>query len=379
MRVFPLLSLFLWALLTGCQKPGDPQKVREIPLGYRGQARLNPYLAAETYLREKGWEVESSRTWSIEGDETSLIFMPASFLQTRGMALRVLEWVADGGTLVLTLQGGEPERNDFTDPSSGEVPEAGQSPGLDELFEALEIDFSEWSGPAFNEDELEEEGHLSRPWELARTKREFGGHALEFEGGVTLHAKNGSNWIPEREGGSRMVGADHGAGEVLVLAHARPLRNPYLARADHADFLEFLAAKYGEGKMLFLYGSATSFFGLLWREGSMAVIGGLLVLACWLWMRIPRFGPVLRDRAVKQKPYGESLRTSARFLWRIGELDALVRPLREQVKEKIEGSAEREDQPEERRERESLVSGTIPREPGQILKLVRKLQQHLSR
>jgi hypothetical protein len=62
-----------------------------------GKARLNPYLAAEKYLDQQGWDVESSRTWSNYDDETQMIILPGSFLQTKGIAMRVLDWVNQGG------------------------------------------------------------------------------------------------------------------------------------------------------------------------------------------------------------------------------------------------------------------------------------------
>lgn len=377
--------LFFWAV--GCQNPeeGEEEKVREIPLGYRGEARLNPYLAAERYLEVKGWSAESSRTWSNQAGETSLIFMPGSFLQTKGMAMRVLDWVGQGGTLVLTIEGGEPERNDFTDSSSGEVADEGDFSGLDEVFEVFGVEVKFRARPFYEEDLLEEEGPLSRRWEVSRTGPAFGELALEFEGEVELTIENGVDWIPAIGDGSRMVGGSYGQGEVIFMAHARPLRSPYLARADHARMLELLAARGGGGEIVFLYGSSASFFGLIWKEGRMVVIAGLCALVAWLWMRVPRFGPVLRDREVKPVPYGESLTTSVRFLWRAGALSSLVRPLRERIEKEGEGDAETlydrlsEESGIPREEVVRTLTAEPPRDPGLILKMVEKLQLLLKR
>ena len=375
------LFLFL-ILLTGCQDRPKRERVGETPLGYRGQARLNPYLAAERYLEAQGWSVDSSRTWSNYGSETSVIFMPGSFLQTKGMALRVLEWVYDGGMLVLTLQGGEPDRNDFTSSSSGIVAEKGDFMGLDEILELFEIEVASRVAPSFEEELLEEEGHLARDWELSRMSADYGDLALEFEGRTILRSDMTSPWDPEVGGGSRVLEGNYGSGSVVFLAHARPFRSPYLARADHADFLEFLAHRNAPGDLVFLYGSSTSFFGLLWKEGRMVVIAGLCALAAWLWMRIPRFGLVLRDRAIKPTKYGESLTTSARFLWRTGKIDCLIQPLRD----RIEHDNDSEGNPEllydrlveesglSRDEVKETLTSEPSQDPGKTLKLVEKLQ-----
>ncbi len=376
--------LFLGFLAVGCQNDLKREKVGEIPLGYRGEARLNPYLAAERYLESKGWSADSSRTWSNDDRETSVIFMPGSFLQTKGMARRALEWISEGGTLVLTISGGEPERNDFTDSWSGPVAEEGDFAGLDELYELFGVAVSYRDEPDFEGEAVEEDGPLSRSWEVARTGRDFGEMALEFEGNAVLTIESGWTWIPEMAGGSRMVGSGYGEGEIIFLAHARPLRSPYLARADHARFLEYLAANQREGKLVFLYGSSTSFFGLLWKKGWMVVIAGLGALAAWLWMRIPRFGPVLRDRDVKPVKYGESLTAAARFLWRTGSLASLIRPLRERIELENEGEVETfyarlAEQSGMTREEVREALTMEPRDHGQTLNLVEKLQRLLKR
>lgn len=376
--------LFVWLLAVGCQDDPPREKVVEMPLGYRGEARLNPYLAAERYLASKGWLADSSRTWSNDDRETSVILMPGSFLQTKGMAKRVLEWISDGGTLVLTISGGEPERNDFTDSSSGRVAEEGDYAGLDELYERFGVRVSYRDEPDFEVGAVEEGGPLSRSWEVARTGGDFGEMALEFEGNAVLTIESGWNWIPEMAGGSRMVGCGYGEGEIIFLAHARPLRSPYLARADHARFLEFLAAKQGRGKVVFLYGSSTSFFGLLWEKGRMVVMAGLGALGAWLWMRIPRFGPVLRDRDVKPVKYGESLTAAARFLWRTGSLASLIGPLRERIVNENGGEVEtlyarlaEQSGMTCEEVREALTME--PSDHGQTLNLVEKLQRLLKR
>ena len=383
MRWFVLISLFL---LGGCDQKGDRRKVGEIPLGYTGQARVNPYLAAEKYLDQQGWDVESSRTWSNYDFETRVIIMPGSFLQTKGMGIRVLDWVANGGNLVLTVEGGEPERNDFTTTDSGMgAPEKGDFTGLDHVFDQLEISSTYYSYQPAEEDS-DREGHLSRFWELVKTREEWGGHHLEFEGEVGLEIENGWDWISDNDGSSRMVGTSYGAGEVMVLAHARPFRNPYLARADHAGFLDHLAGEYGGGgKIVFLYGSTTSFFGLIWKEGRMVVIGGFILLFAWLWMRVPRFGAILRDNAIKRQPYGKALTTSARFLWRTGQLEHLLRPLQAQLEKENQGDPETlydrlaEQSGLTRADVAEALTIDPPKDPGHLVRVAQKLQALLKR
>lgn len=381
---------WLWVIavlfLVGCQDPERGEKEKDVPTGYTGKARVNPYLAAEIYLTNKGWNAKSSRTWTNYDFETSVIFMPVSFLQTKGMGIRALDWVSNGGTLILTVEGGEPERNDFTtSKSGGGVPYDGEFTGMDHVFEELGVEVEDVIWSDFSDDETEEDGHLSRDWHITRLEASRGGFHLEQEGQVGLSIGDGWNWDLEVDGSSRMVGIRYGNGEVMVLAHARPLRSPYLARSDHAAFLESIANDYGDGDIVFLYGSGNSFFGLLWKEGRMVVIAGLLLLVCWLWMRIPRFGPVLYDSFKKPKPYGEELKASARFLWRRGQIEHLLRPLRARLEKENQGDPDTlydrlaEESDLQRDEVAEALTIDPPKDPGHILKVVQKLQALLKR
>ncbi len=396
-RYFILLcAILLWS----CQKENRRVLEREIPRGYSGEARLNPYLAAELYLKEKGWAVESSRIWSQDGRETSVVFMPVSFLQTQGMGMRVLTWVQQGGTLILSVEGGEQERNDFrVQPSRSQLPEKGDFSGMDYLFEELgvEVKRADWS--PFSDSEAEAVGHLSQSWHITKLREDLAvpgmpglpGLQLEQEGVTGLSAAQAKIWDFEHEGLSRVIGVSHGTGEVIVMAHARPLRSPYLARADHAKFLEMIAHRYageepGEmGRIVFLYGSQAGFFGLLWREGWMCVLAGLVFLLCWLWKKVPRFGPLLQDshQSSQSLPYRDSLQASARYLWRRGKINHLIAPLRARIMREHQGDPASfydrlaESSQLSREEIVKALTQPVNKDPGQVLKMVQKIQSLL--
>lgn len=101
-------------------------------------------------------------------------------------------------------------------------------------------------------------------------------------------------------------------------------------------------------------------------------------------MRIPRFGPVLRDRDVKPVKYGESLTAAARFLWRTGSLASLIGPLRERIVN--ENGGEVETSYARLAEHSGMTCEEVrealtmePSDHGQTLNLVEKLQRLLKR
>lgn len=373
-------------ILSGCKS--GKEEMEEVPTGYRGKARVNPYLAAERYLDEGGWEVRSSRVWDDFGYQTGVIFMPGSFLESKAEGMRALEWVTEGGFLVVTIEGGEPERNDYTSNQSGSgLPSPGDFPGLDYLLEesGVEMRYEDWEGLSVDSDG-ETRGHLSRPWHIAELDLAGGGEIdLEFEGEVGLAVANGRDWEGNSSLSSRVVSTAYGMGRVMVMAHARSLRSPYLDRADHALFLETIVNESSGGEIVFLYGSSLSFFGLIWQRAWMVVVAGIILLITWLWMRIPRLGPVLEDGFQTRRPYGEALTTSARFLWRGGHAEHLIRPLRARLESRHQGDPAglyqrlADQSGLTRDEVAEALTLPPPKDSGTLIKLVRKLQTLLKR
>jgi hypothetical protein len=368
-------------LFVSCGKEGKYEEV-EFDLGYKGTARINPYLAAERFLKTGGWEASSSRVWSDFDTETATIIMPGSFLSTKGMGMRVLEWVEEGGMLVVALEGGEGQINDFNRDHWMDLAKEEEYRGLDHLLDKLGITLEGAEFDTVPVEEGETGGHLEEPWNVAEVWVAMGDEEydmqIEFEGTTGMRAPQGETWDGEEV--SRMVTASHGDGKVMVLAHARPFRNAYLARSDHAIFLELVANWHYGGDVVFLYGSGSSFKDLIWQHAWQVVIAGLVLLFVWLWMRIPRFGPIKEDDFTYRKPYGEGLKAAAKFLWRKKALGHLVRPLRSNLErynsnesgvlyEKL--AAESDLQIDD--VIEAMTSENF-QDPGTVTRMVRKLQ-----
>ena len=144
-----------------------------------------------------------------------------------------------------------------------------------------------------------------------------------------------------------------------------------------------LADLNNDGDFIFLYGSGTSFFELLWQHAWQAVVAGLLLLFCWLWKRIPRFGPVKEDDFTHRRPYGDGLKAAATFLWRRNAISHYLNPIRAEL--------QGDSTPDEVREKLSRESGLSAEEvtqalcseptkdPNSITKMVRQLQLLLKR
>ena len=382
-------SCLIALLLSSCGGGSDRKYEEEtIPSGYVGQARVNPYLAAERFLKADGWNAASKRVWTDFGPETSTIILPAGFLSSKGIAMRALDWVDEGGLLVITMEGGEAEINDFVSRSLSFSSDETEKAGLDYLMEELEVTQLEGGFEKVASDE--DLGKLANDWNVADislTQGEMGYDLkVEFQGDVALRSQYGEAWEEEEESGTRMLTTLHGDGSVMFLAHARPFRNAYVDRASHPQFIQVIAGwntNRGGQQIVFLYGSGTSLFDLLWQHAWPALAAGILLLLVWLWMRIPRFGPVREDDFTYRRPYGEGLRAAATFLWRKRALEYYLKPLRSSLQGELDSDQAVEKLVHETAltaddVKQALSSQTF-RDPGAVTRMVRSLQLLLKR
>ncbi len=225
---------------------------------------------------------------------------------------------------------------------------------------------------------------MSSAWNLAEfsvvDEDEEQKFQVEFEGDLALKVENGEHWDLSSDEFGRMVTTEYGFGDIMVLAHARAFRNAYIDRADHAGFVKLIGDWRGRKSIVFLYGSGSSFFDLLWQHAWQALVAGIILLAFWLWMRIPRFGPLKEDEDVIRGGYGKELSASARFLWRKKQLHHYLRPLRDRIE------AEHREDPETLYQnlaeqsglsREEVVEAmTAPqtKDPASLTRIVHRLQ-----
>lgn len=384
-----IISLLVFLFLGGCGERDKREKIGERPVGYTGPARFNPYLAAERYLREGGHAARGARVWGDFSDETGLVFMPSSFLINRSLAETVLEWVADGGTLILMLEGGDARRNDFTeDDSGGGLPDLNEFRGLAYLLEEMDLEvIDDDSGESttffFSDEQGPKEGHLARPFGkvLVESWVDDDVFTLEQEGRLLMKGDTAYFHDSDQQNRGRVAEISYGTGSLRIFAHARPFRNPYLTRRDHAAYLDELASEHSGREIVFLYGLGNDFFGMLWQRGKMVVISGFLLLLVWLWMRIPRFGPILVAQEETQNRYGDELTATARFLWRGRQIEHLINPLKSRLQAEFHGDlrAIAEESKLSEEEIKQALTGAVPRDLRSLLRTTKTLQTLLRR
>ncbi|WAC17997.1 hypothetical protein OVA24_12185 [Luteolibacter sp. SL250] len=298
--------LLLFALLSaGCE---FEEVTRET--GYKGKARLNPWLAAERFVERKGHEVRASGSWLKPEWNHSVYFVPVGVLNNAGVVSPMKEWVSNGGHLVLLVEYSDSEWNDWGH-FQRNVPEL-QSPLVEFLKQTgMTIDRAGSGKP---------DG----------TEVTFGEQKYKVETSSSASVSTQS----VKDGNFASVEYDYG--RVTVIPDARIFRNRKIGDQEHAALLSALIESSPmEGTVVFLRGAGISLWRMLARHLWPVLVGLGVALIIWLWKSFTRFGPM--ESAATASPlrgYDHHLEALGDYQWRLDRGSALLAPIRERI---IEG------------------------------------------
>ena len=389
-EVIPWLRLFaLCALLFAlCSCEGHWEEVEKVT-GYRGKARVNPFLAAERVLDELGHDAERKLFLSKMPDYDAVMFLSAEGGLSEGRTKQIFEWVEGGGHLIYCL-GGTRSYNDYStglelgmrvlndvlveegDPLLRDLgiklnkwdPENIQS-ALKKIGKQFDIekptkdksDAKDKKGSSKAEEELKELSIDGK--EVRETMKKVGDlieqvvddQMAEFNlrwRGQEFHLRLAGFLSMELDrkltrdefvvGTTRTAAALHlirGGGRITVLTHARPFRNRWLGEHDHARWLSALVGEDDVHQVHFVAAATASFWSLLWDHGWMAILTLAACIAFWLWRHMPRFGPLEKVELGETRHFASHIAALGQFFWRMRRPDVLVQAAREAVWEKL--------------------------------------------
>jgi hypothetical protein len=104
-----LIVLLAALSLTACQYT---EVTREI--GYKGKARIDPWLAAERFAERMDWEAHSVISWTPPESGDAAWLVPATILSNGSFTRRMDDWVREGGHLILLVEHADPQTNDWS-------------------------------------------------------------------------------------------------------------------------------------------------------------------------------------------------------------------------------------------------------------------------
>ncbi len=372
-----LLTIVFVLAICSC---GEKTEEREVVEGYKGAARVNPYLAAQKFLEKLGYETLDQQGSVKVDEEQSTVILPASAIKVAADGEFLLDWASWGGHAVILVERGEDYWRDvgeyydhnpvwWWNPSSEESYE--HSAGLDYIAEEIcvdlyyeDIDYTETSIDSFlaangiNEDDPSYDKSLSLikkgqllPYvddvvvDTSERKLDIRlGGSYSFQPQYEWEEGEFGGKVGEEVGGQdyRLVSMNYGDGRVTLISDARAFRNPYVTMKDHAELLSHLVAlSPREGQVVFNHGEIDGFFHLLMQHYSVALWALLVLVLVWVWKHLPRFGPrqdiVLED----ERDQLAHLISTGNYLWSKDCSEELLAPLRAEVISKVHPMANR--------------------------------------
>ncbi len=308
-----VMVVFAAVLLVGCE---TKEVKRET--GYKGRARVDPWLAAERFCEPYPGVVRSLASWVEPTESDAVWFVPAGLLGNTSFTRRLTAWVERGGHLVVMVDHAEAAHDDWTKFAPTAPP--------DVAFTSMMEDFGVRLVPR------EDQG---RPFKAKRIR--FGGERFAVD-------VRSDSRVAEGDGkAGAFVSVQRGPGRLSVLTDGRIFRNRWIAKKDHAALLDALVRADGRaGDIGFTRGAGLSVWGLA-REHLWPVLLGLAVLVIlWLWKNLSRFGPLeAAAEAPVLRGYEHHLEALGDFQWRLDHAAGLLGPLRSQIVDRGQRACQR--------------------------------------
>lgn len=291
-------------LIAGCE-----YEEVTVETGYKGKARINPWLAAERFTERKGMNVQSSGRWVKPEWKHEVFFVPVGVLNNSGVVSSMRDWVSYGGHLIILVDYSDSDWNDWR----------AYQRSVPELRRPL-LDFLEEAGLTLERLGSESTSAATVSFDEQTFQVEMGARSRVS----TSNAKN-----------TNFASVEFDYGRVTVVTDARIFRNRRIGDNEHAALLSSLVEwSSDEGVVVFLRGAGISLWRMLGQHLWPVLVGLSLALVVWLWKSFTRFGPV--ESANVHSPlrgYDHHLEALGDFQWRLDQCTALLAPLRERVVE----------------------------------------------
>ncbi|MGD8588749.1 MAG: DUF4350 domain-containing protein [Chromatiales bacterium] len=307
-----LLLLGLGLLVGAWFVQNFERQSQEIRSGFSQAARRNPWLAAERFLQRLDLQVESlsGRQYLLSPPAEPGVLLvrdlgPALSLQRQQ---DLLEWVAAGGQLILSLQ---------------RVPDA------DEPNHPLLARF----GVSLRTLEASDQAETNAPVAVTLPGT---GEKIEvtFDPQRSLYLDEVSpEWQVPGDSGYHLLRFRHGAGAITLLSDNRFLSNAEIDEQDNALLLARLVGDASRGWLLYS-SQMPSLLELSWKYASYLVVSVCLTLAVLLWWLSNRSGPLLVQTGSQRRDLLEHLQAAAEFLWQQERAAGLQTQTRSQIEKR---------------------------------------------
>lgn len=269
-------------------------------VGYRGDARVNPWFAAELLVRELGHASESKPEltpgeWLPPETDTLIVQLTPS-IGTGPELYMLLNWAGEGGHLVLL------------------GPDYVTDEGEDILWQhgvGLRITRSELHEKLAAQDE-------ARDYFAAELEGDYALGVYPYDARLEVMSEE-QDFDVIRHGGEIVVARQGwGDGFVSVVANASRLSNDLLKNDDNARlFADVVMGDIEPGKVWLIFRTRlTPLWRLIWQAAPHLVISAALIGLLLLWAALPSFGPRIVASTDERRSILEHIHASGLFVWR---------------------------------------------------------------
>ncbi|MBX2858872.1 MAG: DUF4350 domain-containing protein [Cellvibrionaceae bacterium] len=345
-------------------------------LGWGRDAKRNPYLAAQMFHQQRGFQASSSDSLIKLGElanyETLFVDNGGQIISKKRLQ-QIIQWIDAGGHLIVAAQNTSDNENsrlfDYLElqvvqtnfVGSGFLNSATQFPP-DETNPKPQPQVDESHKQAESEKQAAshvQAGGASPQQKVAKREAKVAEKELStlvFEGvegeltihfapslGITHPAFTDSNWQSAHYqtlywAGSRygvhFFQLEHGSGLVTVVASPGIFQSSNIILFDHSYLWQILVNQDDLG---IIYGvnmpSLWSMLIIYMPE----LLSALLVLTiAWVWHKRQRFGPLINDAVTVRRSSAEHIAASAAYIWRGDWQQRLLQPVRDDIQQRAE-------------------------------------------
>jgi hypothetical protein len=286
--------------------------VRKVHDGHLLEARKNPLLAAERYLKRIGTDVKSINTSDLwrnlpsAGDAIIIYRYSPPAGELRRKALR--QWIEDGGQLFVEADESLFVRDDLKSVLQGSQIARGGL--LAELGISLHYHDSDYYTKNLSNDKQIEIEFLDYKEKLAV---DFSGYSyLQIDKNIA-----NPNEAVSCGKGYCLLQYKLGKGVVTVTSDISFVGNYRLGEHDHALVLAMLRPNMPSKVWLVFDVDVPPLTELIWKHGPHALFALLITVLLWLWRIGARLGPLLPPLQQPRRSIDEHLMANAGFLWRL--------------------------------------------------------------
>ncbi|MES2367513.1 MAG: DUF4350 domain-containing protein [Pseudomonadota bacterium] len=303
MSARPWLIAVLLAVLTGAAGYWFYRNFElvsdKVQIGYQGEARDNPLLAASRFLNTRSSPALSMPSLTGLPPTGATLVMPGErYEMGPQQAAQFLGWVRAGGHLIVIPADTENEK------------------AQDWLLDGLGV-------RRVNNPAKSREPFVPTNVDIPAASDFM---QVTFKPCTTLEYRNPkTHTVMVGDMGGHLLRYRLGAGDLTVLSDADFMRNSSIGRYDNAAFLWYLTHPQREGEIWLIYsGDMPPLWKWLGMNAWTVLVSAAALLIAWLWSSSRGLGPKRAMPSLARRRLLDHIVASGRFLWQQGQRAKLL-------------------------------------------------------